>query len=115
MIFNRRLFALTRGERRSLAVASLLGLAAVPLELWRLAITGAALAAAFTGAALPELVLPAAAAAALLVARVALTGAKDRVALGVEARVKPRLRRMLYEKLLAIGPAHLAATESRTG
>ena len=49
MYFDRRLFGMTRGVRGRMALAALVGLIAVPVAMWRLALTGQAMARVFTG------------------------------------------------------------------
>ena len=56
MYFDRRLFAMTKGVRWRMVLAALLGIVAVPVAIWRLTLTGAAIAEVFQGAALSSLV-----------------------------------------------------------
>ena len=47
MYFDRRLFTMTRGVRGRIALAAVLGLAGVPVALWRLTLQGQAMARIF--------------------------------------------------------------------
>ena len=49
MYFDRRLMGMTRGVRGRVVVAALLGLLGVPIAMWRLTLTGQAMARVFAG------------------------------------------------------------------
>src|SRR5437588_4672906 len=67
--FDWRLFGMSRGVRGRIAVAALIGLAAVPLSMWRLTLTGQAMARAFAGERFEALFGMLALIASLIVAR----------------------------------------------
>src|SRR5438094_430586 len=56
MYFDWRLFTMTRGVRGRIALAAVLGLAGVPVALWRLTLQGQAMARIFTGDAFDAIV-----------------------------------------------------------
>jgi membrane-associated phospholipid phosphatase len=72
MYFDRRLFAMTRGVRLRIALATLIGIVAVPVAIWRLTLTGGAIADVFEGRALASLAAVLVLIAALILLRAAL-------------------------------------------
>lgn len=113
MYFDWRLFGMTRGVRGRIAVAALIGLAAVPLSMWRLTLTGQAMARAFAGERFEALFGMLALIASLIVARAILQLARDEVANATAAVMKARVRTLLYEHVLRLGPGHF--DQRRTG
>src|SRR5712691_1217061 len=111
--FDWRLFGMTRGVRGRIAVAALIGLAAVPLSMWRLTLTGQAMARAFAGERFEALFGMLALIAGLIVGRAVLQLARDEVANATAAVLKARVRALLYEHILRLGPGHF--DQRRTG
>jgi ATP-binding cassette subfamily B protein len=111
--FDWRLFGMSRGVRGRIAVAALIGLAAVPLSMWRLTLTGQAMARAFAGERFEALFGMLALIASLIVARAILQLARDEVANATAAVMKARVRALLYEHVLRLGPGHF--DQRRTG
>jgi len=106
MYFDRRLFAMTAGMRGRIALAALIGIVAVPVAVWRLALTGDTIAQVFKGRSLGSLVGAFVLIAALIVLRAALQLWREEIANRTAGVLKVRLRRQLYEKVLALGPGH---------
>jgi ATP-binding cassette subfamily B protein len=113
MYLDRRLLAMTRGLRWRIALAALVGLLAVPVAIWRLTLTGTAIAEVFEGASFSALAGLFALIAVLIGVRAALQFLKDTIANTTAALMKVRLRRRLYEHVLRLGPGHF--DQRRTG
>src|SRR5688572_9668598 len=113
MYIDRRLWALTEGVRLRIAAAVVIGLLAVAAGIARLALLGWLLGRVATGAGAAELTAPAAATAAVIVARGWLEYWRAMLAHETAARVQARLRERLYAHLVTLGPAHVA--QARTG
>ncbi|MCZ2110057.1 MAG: thiol reductant ABC exporter subunit CydC [Dehalococcoidia bacterium] len=113
MLFNSRLYAFTAGLRWRILLAAALGLAAVPLALWRLVLIGTVVADLLQGEGLRAVTGSLVLIGVLLLVRVALDFAKEHVANGTSALVKVRLRRRIVEHALALGPGHFV--QKRTG
>jgi ATP-binding cassette, subfamily B, bacterial len=111
--FDWRLFGMTRGVRWRIALAALIGLAAVPLSLWRLTLTGQAMARAFAGERFEALFGMLALIAGLIVLRAIVQLARDEVANATAAVMKARVRALLYAHVLRLGPGHF--DQRRTG
>ena len=92
MYFDRRLFGMTRGVRGRMALAALVGLAAVPIAMWRLTLTGQAMARVFTGEPFDALVGMLVLIAGLIVLRALLQFARDEIANATAALMKARVR-----------------------
>jgi ATP-binding cassette subfamily C protein CydCD len=108
-----RLWALTRGVRLRIAATMLVGLVTVGAGIARLALLGWLLSRVIARDPLPSLVLPALLTLAAIVLRGVLEYARTMVAHRTAARVQAELRRQLYDRVTALGPAHF--TQSRTG
>src|SRR5712691_7215411 len=106
MYFDWRLFGMTRGVRGRIAVAALLGLAGVPVALWRLTLQGQAMARVFTGDAFDAIVGTLILIAGLVLLRAALQYIRDEVANTTAADMKCRVRALLYEHVLRLGAGH---------
>src|SRR4051794_3244415 len=104
MYFDVRLFALTVGLRGRILLAALIGLAGLPLNLARLALSGVAIAAVIRGQPLADLVPLLAGVAVLIVARGLVQLWKEDVANRTGAELKGRLRERLYRHVLSLGP-----------
>ncbi len=113
MYFNPRLWIFTRGLRSRITWSVLLGVLSSALGVARLALLGWLLGQVFAGAPLWELSYYGAGVALLILARGALEHARVMVAHRTAARVQLSLRQQLYDKITALGAAHLGLT--RTG
>lgn len=113
MYFDRRLWAFTRGVRGRIFGAVAVGLLSAGFGVARLALLGWLLAKLFGGAGLDDLVLPAALVAVAMVVRGLLEYWRTMVAHRTAAIVQLHLRQMLYDKAVALGPAHFGL--ERTG
>ncbi len=113
MHFDLKLWRMTAGQRGRMAVAVLLGLAALGLGIARFAFLGRFLALVFDRAPMAALLPPLLAAAAAIVLRAWLDHARAMIAHRSAFVVQARLRGQLYDKILALGPAWFGA--ERTG
>jgi ATP-binding cassette subfamily C protein CydCD len=113
MYFDWRLWQFTRGVRGRIAWTVLLGLLAAGVGIVRLALLGWLLARVFAGAPLTELLRPFAFVAAVMVLRGVLDYARNMTAHRTAAIVQLHLRRTLYDRIVALGPAHFG--QERTG
>src|SRR5437868_14405452 len=104
MYFDRRLFALTRGLRGRILLAVLVGLVAVPVAVWRLTLTGTTLARIFRGEPLGSLAGALALIAVPVVLRALLELLRDEIGNQTALRMKLRVRHLLYEHVLRLGP-----------
>jgi len=111
--FDRRLFGMTRGVRGRMALAALVGLAAVPISMWRLTLTGQAMARMFTGEPFNAIVGMLVLIASLIVLRALLQLARDEIASATAALMKAHVRALLYEQVLRLGAGHF--DQRRTG
>jgi ABC-type multidrug transport system fused ATPase/permease subunit len=110
---DRRLWAFTRGVRLRILWTVLVGLLAVGVGIARLALLGWLLARVIARDPLVSLLLPAALAAGAILLRGALEYRRAMVAHHTAAIVQAALRRAIYGRVNALGPAHF--TEARTG
>src|SRR5438034_1075209 len=106
MYFDRRLMGMTRGVRGRVVVAALLGLLGVPIAMWRLTLTGQAMARVFAGEPFEALTSMLILIAGLVVLRSVLQLMRDEVANATAARQKVKVRRLLYEQVLRLGAGH---------
>src|ERR1700682_2143854 len=113
MYFDRRLFSMTRGVRGRMALAALVGLAAVPIALWRLTLTGQAMARVFVGEPFDALVGMLLLIAGRILLRAALQLARDEISNATAARMKAQVRGVLYEHVLQLGAGYF--DQRRTG
>jgi ATP-binding cassette subfamily C protein CydCD len=113
LYFDRRLFSMTRGVRGRLALAALVGLAAVPVAMWRLTLTGQAMARVFGGEPFDALVGVLVLIAGLILLRAALQFARDEISNATAARLKAQVRGLLYEHVLRLGAGYF--DQRRTG
>src|SRR3954469_22976187 len=104
---------MTRGARGRLAIAALVGLAAVPIALWRLTLTGQAIARVFAGDSFEAISGMLVLIALLIVIRAVLQYSRDEVANTNAAILKARVRAQLYEHVLRLGAGHF--DQRRTG
>ncbi|HEX2516526.1 MAG TPA: ABC transporter ATP-binding protein, partial [Chloroflexota bacterium] len=113
---NRRLFALTGGPdgvRGRIALAATFGLLATVSGVARLTMQGSAVAMVFEGAPFGEVALVLLGVLLFPVLRVLLVMAQEFTAHGTAARMKVKLRALVYDHLLQLGPAYLH--KKRTG
>jgi ATP-binding cassette subfamily C protein CydCD len=106
MYFDRRMFALTSGLRGRIALAAILGLIALPVTILQLTLTGGILARLFEGDSLNDVATAMAAIVALILLRAMLQFTKGEIAYLTATRMKVRLRRIIYEHVLRLGPGH---------
>src|SRR5438132_7730321 len=97
---------MTRGVRGRVALAAGLGLAAIPISMLRLTLTGQAMARAFSGEPFNALIGMLALIASLIVLRALLQLARDEVANATAALMKARVRGVLYNHMLQLGAGH---------
>ncbi|MBX3501001.1 MAG: ABC transporter ATP-binding protein [Alphaproteobacteria bacterium] len=112
MHVERRLFSFTAGVRGRIAWAVAIGLAAVVAGVARLALLGWLIAEIFLGRDLDALIWPIAAVAAVMILRGALEHARTMVAHETAAVVQRKLRRAIFDRIAALGPAAVARRRS---
>ncbi len=113
MHFDLRLWRLTSGLRGRIALAVVIGLLGLAIGIARFVFLGQFLARLFRGAPTGELVVPLVAALVAILLRPWLDHLRTMVAHRTAARVQETLRRRLYDKIVALGPAWFGA--ERTG
>ncbi len=113
MYFDRRLFSFTAGLRWRIALAAIVGLLIIPIAIWRLVLTGTTMAGVFEGDSLGDITPVLVLIAGLVVLRSAMQFVKEQIAYTTAMRVKTKLRRLLYDHVLALGPGHF--DRRRTG
>ncbi len=104
---------MTGGLRWRIALGILLGLLALAIGIARFAFLGQFLARLFRAAPTAELVVPLVGTLAAILLRPWLDHMRTMVAHRTAARVQETLRRRLYDKIVALGPAWFGA--ERTG
>jgi len=112
MHIEQRLFSFTAGVRGRIAWAVAVGLAAVAAGVARLALLGWLIAEIFAGKGLDALLWPIAAVAAVMVIRGALEHVRTMVAHETAATVQRKLRRAIFDRIAALGPAAVARRRS---
>ena len=113
MLFDPRLWQFTLGVRARIAWTVAMGVASSLVGIGRLALLGWLLARVFTGDTFADLLAPLAAVAAVMVLRGWIEHARAMVAHRTAIRVQLALRKRLYAKVVALGPAHFGM--ERTG
>ncbi len=113
MLFDPRLWQFTLGVRARIAATVAMGVASSLVGIGRLALLGWLLARVFTGDTFADLVVPLVAVAAVMVLRGWIEHARAMVAHRTAVRVQLALRKRLYAKAVALGPAHFGL--ERTG
>ena len=113
MLFDIRLWQFTRGVRLRIAATVAMGLVSSLVGIGRLALLGWLLARVFAGATVADLIVPVAAVAAVMVLRGWIEHTRAMVAHRTAIRVQLALRKQLYDKVVALGPAHFGL--ERTG
>ena len=112
MHFERRLWRFTEGVRTRIAGAALIGLAAVGLGMARLMLLAWLIAQVFAGRDLQDLVWPILGIAAVMVLRGVFEHWRVVVAHDTAAKVQRRLRRVVYDRIAALGPGAVAQQRS---
>ena len=113
MYFDRRLWELTRGLRRWIIGAILLGLVASVVGIARFAILGVLLSHVFAGAGFLAVAIPAVGVAAAVLLRGYIEHHRAMISYRTATRVQETLRGRLYDKIAELGPAWFAG--ERTG
>src|SRR6266852_4017272 len=113
MYLDRRLWAFTRGVRLRIVGTVLIGLLSVSAGIARLALFGWLLGRVIAGESLRALLPLVALTAAAVLARGVLDYWRAMAAHRTAAVVQGVLRRAIYDRITALGPAHF--TRSRTG
>jgi len=111
--FDRRLWTFTRGVRLRIAWAVFVGVLSVAVGVARLALLGWLLAQIFDGAIFAELVWPFFFVAVTMALRGLLEYARTMVAHRTAAIVQRHIRKVLYDKVIELGPAYFGM--ARTG
>jgi ATP-binding cassette subfamily C protein CydCD len=112
MHFEPRLWTFTAGLRPRIAAAVAIGLAATGLGVARLALLGWLLAAIIGGAGLDTLGWPIAAIAGVMILRGMFEHWRSMVAHETAARVQRNLRRVIHDRIVALGPGAVARRRS---
>ncbi len=113
MYLDWRLWRLASGFQRRILLATLIGLATVPVAILRLTLSGQTIARVFRGAAFAELWGILVLIALLVVVRAGLQFVREQVGSNTGGRMKLRFRRMLYDQALRLGPGYF--DQQRTG
>lgn len=113
-LWSRRLLGLGWGQRRSMAVMLLLGLAVTATYVAQGFLVAAALARVLVDATLEGVPVLVISAASLVVVRGGLLFTRDAVGAAMGERVRSDLRTRLYRKLVRLGPAWLEQTRTGT-
>src|ERR1700747_1943101 len=108
MYFDRRLWQLTCGLRRWIALAVLLGLIASVVGIARFAILGVLLSHVFNGAGFFAVAVPAAGVAVAVMLRGIVDHHRTVISHRTATRVQEDLRGRLYDKIAALGTAWFA-------
>ena len=114
MHFEPRLWVFTNGVRLRIAAAVAVGLISVACGIARLASLAWLIGAVFAGRLVVELALPIAAVAGLMGLRGALEYTRTMIAHRTAHKVQVRLRRTVYDRLVALGPAGVGRLRSGT-
>ena len=113
MLFDPRLWQFTQGLRLRIAMTVCTGIVSSLVGIGRLALLGWLLARVFAGDTMVDLSVPCIAVATVMFLRGFLEHLRTMVAHRTAIRVQMALRKQLYEKVLALGPAHFGL--ARTG
>ena len=113
MLFDIRLWQFTRGVRLRIVATVAMGIVSSLVGIGRPALLGWLLARVFTGATVDDLIAPVAAVAAVMVLRGWIEHTRAMVAHRTAILVQLALREQLYDKVVALGPAHFGL--ERTG
>jgi ATP-binding cassette, subfamily B, bacterial len=113
MHFDLKLWQMTAGLRGRIALSAALGLLALGVGIARFAFLGRFLAGVFRGEDARHLLAPLACAAAAILLRGWLDHHRTMIAQRTAARVQQTLRSVLFDKIVALGPAWFGS--ERTG
>ena len=113
MFFDTKLWPFTRGVRLRIAATAAMGVLSSLVGIGRLALLGWLLARVFAGDTFSELALPFMLVAVVMVLRGFIEHARAMIAHRTAAQVQLVLRKRLYAKVVALGPAHFGL--ERTG
>ena len=113
MFFDPRLWQFTQGVRLRIAATVAMGVFSSLVGIGRLALLGWLLARVFAGDSFSELTVPFALVAAVMVLRGWVEHTRAMIAHRTAVRVQLALRTRLYDKVVALGPAHFGL--ERTG
>ena len=113
MLFDTRLWQFTRGVRLRIAATVAMGILSSLVGIGRLGLLGWLLARVFAGDTFADLIAPLSAVAAVMVLRGWIEYTRAMVAHRTAIRVQLALRKQLYDKVVALGPAHFGL--ERTG
>jgi ATP-binding cassette subfamily C protein CydCD len=113
MYFDRRLWLMTKGLRGRMALGVMLGVLALAVGIGRFAFLGIALARLFAGEHLAQAAYALLACAACIIARAWLEHSRTAIANETAGRVQEKLRALLFDKVLLLGPAWFGG--ERTG
>ncbi len=113
MYFDRRLWAFTDGVRGRIWASVIIGVASSGLGVARLALLGWLLGMVFAGAVMSDLFWSGLVVAVVILVRGALEFARTMIAHGTAAKVQRHLRSILFDKVVALGPAYFG--HARTG
>jgi ATP-binding cassette subfamily C protein CydCD len=113
MYFDLQLWSLTRGTRGRIALGVALGLLSLCAGIGRFVFLGTLLARVLDGAALDDVLWPAAGVGVSILLRAGLEHQRTLLAHRTAARVQAQLRARLFDKIAALGPSWFAG--NRTG
>lgn len=113
MYFDPRLWQFTKGVRLRIAVAVFVGLLSAAVGVARLALLGWVLAKVFRGEPMDALIGPFVLVAVFMAARGLLEYCRNMLAHKTAAIIQLHLRKLLYDKVVELGPAHFGL--QRTG
>jgi len=112
MHFESRLWKFTEGVRLRILWAVIVGLVSVALGVLRLGLLGWLIGAVFAGRDLASLWLPVAVVATVIALRAIFEEWRTMIAHETAARVQVKLRRAIYERIVALGPAGVGLKRS---
>jgi len=112
MHFEPRLWTFTEGVRFRILWAVLVGLAAVAFGVARLGLLGWLIGEVFAGRGVGSLALPIALIAVVMGLRGAFEHWRTMIAHETAARVQKKLRRVIYDKIAALGPGTIGRKRS---
>ena len=113
MYFDPRLWQFTKGVRLRIAASTAIGLVAAMFGIARLALLGWLLAKVFRAEPLEALIEPVAVVAGVMLVRGFLEYARNMAAHRTAALVQVNIRKLLYDKVMELGPSHFG--RQRTG
>lgn len=112
MHFETRLWKFTEGVRGRIAFSALIGLFAAGLGIARLGLLGWLIALIFAGASFDELTVPVLIIGAVIIVRGLFEHWRTMIAHTTAAEVQKHLRRVLFDKVAALGPGFVGRQRS---